>query len=222
MQTDRRQTAGMQKRSSTPATVIVVNDNHSQLVVLCTMLQKTGLDARGFATASEALRAMDSAKPPALIITDLCMQGLDGWQFCRLLRSVEYADFNQVPILVVSATPQEALQREWDEHDLTQYITTICGQERGTKKQSLKAAAKYAPNRTLMIGDAPGDHQAATANGALFFPINPGQEEGSWKRFFEEGIDRFLAGTFAGAYQDELLAEFDRHLPSEPPWPVDD
>ena len=29
-------------------------------------------------------------------------------------------------------------------------------------------------------------------------PINPGMEEDSWRRFHEVGIDRFLAGTFAG------------------------
>jgi len=58
------------------------------------------------------------------------------------------------------------------------------------------------------------------ANHALFFPINPGAEEASWKRLFDEGIDRFLAGTFAGQYQAELLAEFDRCLPDRPPWPV--
>ena len=44
-----------------------------------------------------------------------------------------------------------------------------------------------------MIGDAPGDYQAAEANRPLFFPINPGAEEASWRRLFEEGIDRFLA-----------------------------
>ena len=60
------------------------------------------------------------------------------------------------------------------------------------------------------------------ANHALFFPINPGAEEASWQRFFEEGIDRFLAGTFAGEYQAELLAEFDRYLPERPPWPVEE
>ena len=73
-----------------------------------------------------------------------------------------------------------------------------------------------------MIGDAPGDHQAAVANHALFFPINPGMEEVSWRRFHEEGIDRFLAGTFAGEYQAELLDEFDRYLPATPPWPVEE
>jgi len=123
-------------------------------------------------------------------------------------------------VLVVSATPQEALQREWDEHDLTQYVVAICGQEIGTKKESLRAAAKYAEGKTLMIGDAPGDYQAAVANKALFFPINPGAEEASWQRLCEEGIDRFLSGTFGGEYEDALLAEFERYLPEKPPWPV--
>ncbi len=113
-------------------------------------------------------------------------------------------------------------QREWEEHDLAKYTVAICGQEIGTKKESLRAAAKYPPEHTLMIGDAPGDHQAAVANHALFFPINPGAEEASWQRFYEEGIDRFLADTFVGDYQAALLAEFDRYLPSRPPWPVED
>ena len=123
--------------------------------------------------------------------------------------------------LVVSATPQEALVREWDEHDLTQFVVAICGQEIGTKKESLQAAAKYAADHTLMIGDAPGDFKAAVANKALFYPINPGAEEASWRRFHDEGIDRFLSGTFAGEYQQALLDEFDSFLPKDPPWPVE-
>jgi phosphoglycolate phosphatase-like HAD superfamily hydrolase len=128
----------------------------------------------------------------------------------------------QADVLVVSATPHEALQREWEEHDLAKYTMAICGQEIGTKKESLGAAAKYPPQHALMIGDAPGDHQAAVANHSLFFPINPGAEETSWRRFYEEGIDRFLSNTFAGEYQAALLAEFDRYLPSRPPWPVEE
>ena len=104
-------------------------------------------------------------------------------------------------VLVVSATPQEALQREWDEHDLAQYVVAICGQELGTKKELLGASKNYAPGRRLMIGDALGDYQAAKANQCLFFPINPGAEEASWQRFFEEGIERFLNGQFDAAYQ---------------------
>jgi phosphoglycolate phosphatase-like HAD superfamily hydrolase len=124
-------------------------------------------------------------------------------------------------ILVISATPNEALKREWEEHDLEKYVAAICGQETGTKKESLAVAAKYKPDRTLMIGDAPGDYAAAKANKALFYPINPGAEDASWKRFLDEGIDKFFGGTFAGDYQAKLLAEFDTFLPATPPWPVE-
>jgi phosphoglycolate phosphatase-like HAD superfamily hydrolase len=121
-------------------------------------------------------------------------------------------------LLVVSATPTEALKREWEEHDLAKYVVAICGQELGTKKELLTASKKYEAHHTLMIGDAPGDYKAAQANHALFFPINPGAEEVSWKRFHDEGIDRFLKGTFAGEYQQQLLTEFESYLPEHPPW----
>ncbi len=125
-------------------------------------------------------------------------------------------------LIVISATPNEALTREWEEHDLKRYVRAICGQEIGTKKESLAVAQKYPPHHALMVGDAPGDYSAAVSNKALFFPINPSAEEASWRRFHDEGIDRFLSGTFAGDYQQQLLDEFDRRLPSRPPWPVVD
>ncbi len=121
-------------------------------------------------------------------------------------------------LLVVSATPNQALEREWEEHDLAKYVRAICGQEIGSKKEILTNAKKYQSRHTLMIGDAPGDYNAAMANDALFYPINPGHEEASWKRLYEEGIERFFGGTFAGEYQEKLLAEFDSHLPELPPW----
>ena len=64
------------------------------------------------------------------------------------------------------------------------------------------------------------DLNAAKGNDALFFPVNPGAEEQSWKRFYEEGLDRFFAGTYAGSYEEELLNEFNTYLPEDPPWEV--
>jgi phosphoglycolate phosphatase-like HAD superfamily hydrolase len=125
---------------------------------------------------------------------------------------------SRADLFVVSATPNEALVREWREHDLSQYVAAICGQEIGTKKESLANAKRYPPDHALMIGDAPGDYQAARTNAALFYPINPGAEEASWKRLYDEGIERFFSGTFAGPYQAQLLAEFDSYLPEHPPW----
>jgi len=123
-------------------------------------------------------------------------------------------------LAVISGTPGEALQREWEEHRIDPYAAIIAGQEMGTKKEHLHvlAGGRYGDNRKLMIGDAPGDFKAARANGFLFFPVNPGNEEESWQRLLEEGLDRFFAGTFAGAYEAARLAEFDKLLPEIPPW----
>jgi phosphoglycolate phosphatase-like HAD superfamily hydrolase len=124
-------------------------------------------------------------------------------------------------MLVCSQTPNAALEAEWAEHNLARFVLAICGQEVGSKKESLAESKKYPKDHTLMIGDAPGDYNAAAANQCLFFPINPGSEEASWRRLFEEGIARFFDGTFAGEYQQQLLDEFDTFLPDRPPWKVE-
>jgi len=127
---------------------------------------------------------------------------------------------DKADVMVVSATPGEALEREWDEHDLTPFVGLIAGQELGSKKEHLALAAvgKYEPDRILMIGDAPGDRKAALDNGVLFYPIDPGYEDESWQRFFEEALPRFQNGEYAGPYMASQMARFEALLPTEPPW----
>ena len=125
---------------------------------------------------------------------------------------------SRADLIVCSATPEAALKKEWHEHGIDKFVAHICGQETGTKQEILSNARKYATNHVLMVGDAPGDYAAAQANGCLFFPINPRGEMGSWEKFFWEGIERFLSGTFAGDYQHKLLQEFEALLPAQPPW----
>lgn len=122
--------------------------------------------------------------------------------------------------IVVSQTPFEALDREWKEHDIAKYVRAIAGQEMGKKSEHIDfvAGGKYPSEKMLMIGDAPGDLKAAKANNALFYPINPGGEEESWRRFYEEALDKFFGGTYAGAYEKELIEDFQGHLPEHPPW----
>ncbi len=123
-------------------------------------------------------------------------------------------------IMVVSQTPYEALKREWEENGIDCFLRLIAGQEYGTKSEHLKYAAKgkYPDDKILMIGDANGDLKAARSNGVLFFPVNPGKEEQSWEKLFNEGLEMFFKGTFKGAYEDELIREFETYLPEHPNW----
>ena len=106
---------------------------------------------------------------------------------------------------------------------LRKYAAVIAGQEMGTKARSLESAAKgrYNQNHVLMIGDAPGDLRAAKANDALFYPIDPGDEETSWKRFHDEAMDRFFEWHIRRPNtRRPLIEEFDSHLPEKPPWAI--
>ncbi len=86
------------------STALVVNNDPEQLNVISELLRKIELEPRTFTTADAALAAITGSPPPAIIVTDLYLPVIDGWRFCRLLRSSEYAVFNRVPIVVVSAT----------------------------------------------------------------------------------------------------------------------
>jgi phosphoglycolate phosphatase-like HAD superfamily hydrolase len=137
------------------------------------------------------------------------------WVGESLMKMASKAD-----LMVVSQTPYEALQREWIENHLDDLLRMIAGQELGTKTEHLKYAAsgKYPVNKILMIGDAPGDLNAARSNGVLFFPVNPGHEELSWERFYREALDKFFNGTYQGNYEERLVQEFQKYLPENPSW----
>ena len=123
-------------------------------------------------------------------------------------------------IVIVSATPHEAIVREWGAQGLLEHITVVAGQELGTKKECIRKAmtGRYSPDKVLMVGDAPGDHDAAVANGVLYYPIIPGQEVESWKLLQTKGIDKFRDGTYAGAYMDSRIGAFNSVLKDDPEW----
>jgi phosphoglycolate phosphatase-like HAD superfamily hydrolase len=139
--------------------------------------------------------------------------------FPHVRRSIEKVA-ERADVIVCSATPCEALKREWAEHGLAPFVKVIAGQEMGSKKEHLALAieGRYDTDKVVMIGDAPGDRKAAEANGVAFYPVNPGYEEGSWKRFGDTVADRFFDGAYDGGLQGKLIADFEALLPDTPPW----
>ncbi|MBL7016898.1 MAG: HAD hydrolase-like protein, partial [Kiritimatiellales bacterium] len=122
-------------------------------------------------------------------------------------------------LIVVSQTTEDALVREWNHAGLTGFVDVIAGAELGSKTESLKIAmeGRYGPEQAVMVGDATGDLDAAREAGCFFFPILPGDEVNSWTALCAEGLVRVQNGTFAGAYQEELISRFNSVLTETPP-----
>lgn len=118
-------------------------------------------------------------------------------------------------IVIVSATPKEALDREWLENGLLPYVRMVCGQEQGAKKEVLHALRPlYPEGHVLMTGDAPGDLDAAKANGVRFYPIGPAEEEAAWAAFLG-AFSAFVSGRY---HEEDLISHFLTLLPERPSW----
>ncbi|MBS2038431.1 response regulator [bacterium] len=85
-------------------TILVVNDQREQLRVICQVLKMSGYTVLAFEDPVCALDTLASNGPVDLIVTDLNMPRINGWELCHRLRSPEMADHNSTPILIISAT----------------------------------------------------------------------------------------------------------------------
>ena len=115
-------------------------------------------------------------------------------------------------VIVVSSANPEAVRAEWRRFGLLDHVDLLCTQELGSKAYCIGRLKEKGYERILMCGDAPGDDQASRQNDVLYFPVLVNHENESWKLFLDEGLDRFLLGTYAGAYQALLRERFAANL----------
>lgn len=79
-------------------TKILIIDDDTAITELMSMLLKThGFDAMTANSGAEGIR-LAREKNPHIIILDLMMPDVDGWQVCKAVRQ-----FSNVPILILSA-----------------------------------------------------------------------------------------------------------------------
>jgi two-component system response regulator MprA len=93
------------------STVLVVEDDPDVLEVICEILEGDGRRPIAARDGREALRELRSGLRPCLIILDMLMPGMDGWQFRRTQKADE--DLSKIPVVVVSgvqAARNSALQ----------------------------------------------------------------------------------------------------------------
>ena len=77
--------------------ILVVDDDPNILQLITLYLTKEGFDVVQAQQGDEALRSFKSA-PPNLVLLDIMLPVMDGWQVCREIRKV-----SNIPIIMLTA-----------------------------------------------------------------------------------------------------------------------
>jgi CheY-like chemotaxis protein len=93
----------IERHRSTPPTgsVLVVEDDPASRELVVRMLQKEGIGVVEASNGKEALEALQTGPAPDLIVLDLLMAEMDGFEFLREVRP--HPEWSRIPVVVVSS-----------------------------------------------------------------------------------------------------------------------
>ena len=125
-----------------------------------------------------------------------------------LMAAHEFAD-----VAMVSSANRDAVEEEWGKFGLLEHTDIVLAQDVGSKAACIKQMLQfgYDPDKVVMIGDAPGDCDAAEKNGVHYYPILVNNEKASWDEVIAVAFAKLQDGTYA-PYGSEKKQEFLRNL----------
>jgi CheY-like chemotaxis protein len=91
----------------TEPTVFVVEDDADTREMLCRFLELEGYRVESAPNGRLALEKLSAGTPASVILLDLMMPVMDGWQFRR--EQVQRAALASIPVIVVSAAGRERI-----------------------------------------------------------------------------------------------------------------
>ena len=86
-----------------PLKVLTIDDDAAMTDLIGLLLRSYGLDVLSSNDGEQGL-ALARSETPDLILLDLTMPGLDGWEVCKTIRT-----FSKVPVVVLSALDDPAI-----------------------------------------------------------------------------------------------------------------
>lgn len=101
-------------------TILVVDDTPDNLAFMSGLL-KDNFRVKVANNGEKALTIAQSASPPDLILLDIMMPGMDGYEVCRLLKSDEKT--REIPIIFLTARAEMEDERQGLELGAVDYIT---------------------------------------------------------------------------------------------------
>ncbi len=92
--------------------ILIVDDNKDNRLILSRLIEKKGYQPIVAATGKEALQCV-SARPPDLILLDIMMPEMDGFETCRRIKKMEGTA--QIPIIfVTSLARSESIEKAFE------------------------------------------------------------------------------------------------------------
>ena len=116
-------------------------------------------------------------------------------------------------VAMVSSANRDAVEEEWGKFGLLEHTDIVLAQDIGSKAACIKEMLKfgYDLDKVVMIGDAPGDSDAAEKNGVHYYPILVNHEKESWDEAIKVAFDKLRSGDYA-AYGAEMKQKFLQNL----------
>jgi len=101
---------GTSTRHDSMKRVLIVEDNPEAAEMLATACRLEGYEAHLACDGRQALHHLTAGVEPDVILLDLHMPIMDGWQFRRVQKQhLEWAD---IPVVIISTTPDPKCTRE--------------------------------------------------------------------------------------------------------------
>jgi len=90
----------------TKYTVLIVDDTPENLRVLGNMLELEGCEIRVAMSGQEAIENLDAGSVPDIILLDVMMHGMDGYETCKIIKSNKRTE--NIPVIFITALSDDA------------------------------------------------------------------------------------------------------------------
>ncbi len=116
-------------------------------------------------------------------------------------------------VAMVSSANRDAVEEEWGKFGLLEHTDIVLAQDVGSKAACIARMLEfgYDARKVLMVGDAPGDCDAAEKNGVYYYPILVNHEQESWEEAVTTGFPKLRSGDYR-EYGAEKKREFLHNL----------
>ncbi len=102
-------------------------------------------------------------------------------------------------VAMVSSANRDAVEEEWGKFGLLEHTDIVLAQDIGSKASCIAKMLEfgYDLNKVVMVGDAPGDSDAAEKNGVHYYPILVNHEKESWDEAIAVAFGKLQSGEYA-------------------------